>query len=369
MRNDDWLSISSLYKEVGYTMHVMDTANAIDIDSKRMHAIYDRWPEYFLEAASTSINTDHDSSYYKSVVFCGMGGSGTACDVMNDLMRTFGSVPSVIARGKIMPSFVNKYSLVIVNSVSGNTEEAVLMMEEARSKGAEVISVSAGGKLKEISEAYGTKHVNIANLSVPRASLPHLIMPDLRIIEPFLKESVLHDVQEMYRYLAKIRDQISISALETPNTSRNIAKFLESGLPFCFASPSLASVATRFKNSLNENAKIHCLRDSILEASHNEIVPFTFNNQIQPRVLLLGWDKDSALVKKRFEKITFLLRKIGYPIKEFISDSATMFEAIISSIYVLDYASIYMAISRSIDPSPTPAIDILKNPESFERGN
>jgi hypothetical protein len=35
-------------------------------------------------------------------------------------------------------------------------------------------------------------------------------------------------------------------------------------------------------------------------------------------------------------------------------------EAIISLIYILDYSSIYLALSRRIDPSPTPAIDILK---------
>lgn len=341
----------------------MAAANTVDVDSKKMHSIYDKWPEHFLQAANTSIKTDRDATYYNSVIFCGMGGSGTACDVMNDLMRTFGSVPSSIARGKVVPNFVNRESLVIVNSVSGNTEEAVLMMEEAHNKGAEVICISAGGKLKEKSNTYGTKHVNIPNLSVPRASLPYLIMPDLHIIEPFLKENVLHDVKGMYQYLAKIRDEISVTASAASNRSMEIARFLDTGLPFCFASPSLASVATRFKNSLNENAKIHCLKDSVLEASHNEIVPFTFDNQIQPRVLLLRWNRDSALVKKRFDKIALLLRKIGQPAREFTADSETMIAAIISSIYVLDYASIYMAISRNIDPSPTPAIEILKNPE------
>ena len=38
----------------------------------------------------------------------------------------------------------------------------------------------------------------------------------------------------------------------------------------------------------------------------------------------------------------------------------SMINAIISSIYILDYATIYMAVARNVDPSPTPAIDILK---------
>jgi Bacterial phospho-glucose isomerase C-terminal SIS domain len=35
-------------------------------------------------------------------------------------------------------------------------------------------------------------------------------------------------------------------------------------------------------------------------------------------------------------------------------------DAVLSSTYILDYSTIYMAVSRNVDPSATPAIDILK---------
>ena len=38
-----------------------------------------------------------------------------------------------------------------------------------------------------------------------------------------------------------------------------------------------------------------------------------------------------------------------------------LIDAIISSIYILDYSSIYLAISRNVNPAPTPAIEILKH--------
>jgi glucose/mannose-6-phosphate isomerase len=222
-----------------------------------------------------------------------------------------------------------------------------------------VICISSGGKLKEKSWEKGIKHVNIPNLSVPRASLPYLVMPGLTIIRPLLK-SMEHDAKAMYHHLSKIRDEISMTAKEDSNRSKRVAEFLVSGFPFCFVSPYLAAVGTRFKNSLNENAKMHCLKDSVLEASHNEIVPFTFDNGIDARILLLEWNQDPALVKERFEKIRALCRTTGQPTFDLSISAESMMDAIISSIYMLDYASIYMAISRGIDPSPTPAIDILK---------
>jgi Bacterial phospho-glucose isomerase C-terminal SIS domain len=35
------------------------------------------------------------------------------------------------------------------------------------------------------------------------------------------------------------------------------------------------------------------------------------------------------------------------------------YNSIISLVYILDYFSIYLAISRNVNPAPTPAIDIL----------
>ena len=44
------------------------------------------------------------------------------------------------------------------------------------------------------------------------------------------------------------------------------------------------------------------------------------------------------------------------PLFEQIEDGNSLINTIISSIYILDYATIYMAVSRYLDPSPTPAV-------------
>jgi glucose/mannose-6-phosphate isomerase len=145
------------------------------------------------------------------------------------------------------------------------------------------------------------------------------------------------------------------------NVAKKIAGFLDESIAFCFTSPFLFSVGTRFKNSLNENAKVHCLRDSILEACHNEIVPFTFNDSNSPhKVLLVRWGQDLPIVNERFTKVKLFFKEIGQPLMEITAAEKSMINAIMSSIYILDYATIYMAVTRNVDPSPTPAIDILK---------
>jgi glucose/mannose-6-phosphate isomerase len=337
------------------------SANIAKIDQEQLHMIYEKWPEHFKDAANMHCKLDHDAEFYRSVILCGMGGSATSCDILNDLLQLYGKISSTILRGHYMPFSIDKHSLVIVNSVSGNTQETIGMLEEASQKGAEVISISSGGKLKEISTNYGHKHIDIPNLGLPRASLPYLIMPGLKLIAPFLKISLEAEIPEIPRNLSKVANEISINSSEEFNTTKEIASFLQSGFAVCFTSPFLVSVGTRFKNSLNENAKVHCIKESVLEASHNEIVPFTYKNKdFTPKVLLLKWSGDPPIVTERFKKINTLFTQISQPLMEINISDKSLINAIISAIYILDYSTVFLAISRMINPSSTPAIDLLK---------
>jgi glucose/mannose-6-phosphate isomerase len=291
-----------------------------------------------------------------------MGGSATACDILDYLVSRIGSVPTSVVRGHQVPSYVDEHCLVLVNSVSGNTTEAVFMAKDAIKKKAEVICVSAGGRLRDLCGEYNCKHLEIPRLSMPRASLPYLIVPGLRIINHFCSEFIEESMATLPDRLSGIASNISIeNAEEEDNIARRIANFLIDGFAFCYTSPALLSAGTRFKNSLNENAKVHCVRESIMEASHNEIVPFTFiENCVAPKVLNVRWQHDEMTVHDRFESVRTLFTKIVQPLMELNITDKNLINAIVSSIYVLDYATIYMALLRNVDPSPTPAIDILK---------
>ena len=241
------------------------------IAEDELHLIYDRWPEHFEEASKIPCNIDHDIPFYNSVILCGMGGSATSSDILKDIMHSIANIPVIVKRGGDFPAYVDKHSLVIVNSVSGNTKETITMAEEAISKNAEVICISSGGNLKDISTANGLKHITIPCSSFPRASLPYLIMPALKLLSPFMKTSIQEHIQSIPQTLANTAKTIVDSVPYESNIAKQIASFICQGFAFCFSSPSLSSVSIRFKNSLNENAKVHCIYESMLEASHNEI--------------------------------------------------------------------------------------------------
>jgi hypothetical protein len=65
--------------------------------------------------------------------------------------------------------------------------------------------------------------------------------------------------------------------------------------------------------------------------------------------------------KERFNMMRFFFRERGQPFFEQIADGNSLINAIISSIYILDDATIYMAVLRNLDPSPTPSVHIQEN--------
>lgn len=338
---------------------MLNEATISSIDQHNLYRLYKKWPEHFREASKLKIAPVQGIDSYESIAFCGMGGSATAGDIMNDFLQNFSSTPSVVIKGNALPKFVGRKSLVVTCSISGNTKETLLMTKEAVARGAEVICISSGGKLEDLAEKSGIKHLHVPNLGLPRASLPYLIMPCLALIKKSIDREM--HFENLFKALESMRDKIILSVPEKDNPAKTISNFFSDGLAVCFTSPYLVSAGTRFKDSLNENAKVHCLRESILEASHNEIVPFTYSSHINPKVLLLTWLADSRLVKERLMKLRMLFQQISQPYIEVVSEENDIITAALTSIYLLDFSTIYMAIMRRVDPSPTPAIDILKS--------
>jgi len=178
----------------------------------------------------------------------------------------------------------------------------------------------------------------------------------LKILEPNLPIQS-SDINESISHLESIKEKISSSNLNEDNPSLNIARWLQ-GIPLIYYPWGLQSAAIRFKNSLQENAKMHAITEDIIEACHNGIVSWERPSEIRP-ILLQGID-DYIKTKERWEilKEYFKMNNIEY--REVFSVSGSILSKLISLIYLLDYSSIYAAILSKINPSPIRSIDFVK---------
>ena len=95
----------------------------------------------------------------------------------------------------------------------------------------------------------------------------------------------------------------------------------------------LQSAAIRFKNSLQENVKIHAFAEDVVEACHNGIVSWEKKSDVQP-ILIQGQD-DYIKTKERWQMLKEFLQQNNIEYREIMSVNGSILSKIINLIYLL----------------------------------
>ena len=319
-----------------------------------MYKVYDQWPSIARESYSSSQDVV-DLDKIDHIVFAGMGGSGTIGDILSSILSKT-NIHVAVVKGYHLPNTVDSKTLVITTSISGNTAEALSVLQAAKKTRCKLIAFSSGSKMQHYCQSHKIEHRVVPRTHSPRASFPGFLYTILKVLGPVLplKEK---DILESIRELEKTGRIISSENLDKNNPSLRLAEWI-SGIPVIYYPFGLQAAAVRFKNSLNENAKRHAMIEDVIEAGHNNIVSWEKKDKVQP-ILLEGAD-DYIKTKQRWEIIKkyFKINKIDY--REVYSVKGSIISKLINLIYILDYSTIYLAALSKIDPSPTKSIDFIK---------
>ncbi|OLB91154.1 MAG: glucose-6-phosphate isomerase [Thaumarchaeota archaeon 13_1_40CM_38_12] len=323
-------------------------------DPSGMHKIYDRWPELARESYESKIDAV-DYQFIDHIVFAGMGGSGAISDIFASILSKTDVHVSVI-KGYVLPKTVDSHTLVVATSVSGNTLETLSILDSAYKKDCKRIAFSSGGRMQEYCAENKIEHRRFQQIHSPRTSFPiflYGILKALGSIVPIKKDDVLHSI----RFLGELQKKINSSNLDNKNPALDIATWI-SGIPLIYYPSGLQASAIRFKNSLHENAKSQVFLEEISEACHNEIVSWERPANVRP-VLIQGQD-DHITTKEKWQILREYFETKGIEYKEVFSVPGNILTKLINLIYLLDYSTIYLAVTSGVDPSPVLPIDFVK---------
>ena len=332
----------------------MDLEELEKIDSKKMFKVYDIWPDISRESYEQEFSKPEFNDI-DHIVFAGMGGSGTIGDVFSSILSK-NDIHTSVVKGYLLPKTVDENTLVVVTSVSGNTQEPLMVLKNSKNSKAKFIAFSSGGMIKKYALKNEINYQEIKMEHSPRVSFPKYVFSMLRTLEsviPVKKSDVLDTISKM----EIVRKNIFSNNLNENNTALNLAKWI-TGTPVLYYPWGLESAAIRFKNSLQENSKLHVMAEDIIEVCHNGVVSWEKDSIMQP-ILIQGHD-DYSKTKERSKilKEFFNSKQIEY--KEISSVKGSIISKIINLIYLLDYVSIYHSVISGIDPSPVSAIDFIK---------
>ena len=323
-------------------------------DSNKMYETYDYWPklakEYYEKDFSKLEIDDVDH-----IVFAGMGGSGTIGDIISSILSKTNIHVNVV-KGYLLPKTVDSDTLVVATSISGNTDEVLSILKNSKNTKARFISFSSDGDLEKVSIENNIKHIKIPQSHSPRASLPSFLYSILNVLENVIPIKK-NDIMESISKLEQTQKLISSSNLNEKNLSLSLANWIKN-IPIIYYPWGLQATAIRFKNSLQENAKIHTISEDVIEACHNGIVAWENKTDVQP-ILIQGYD-DYIKTKERWKIFKEFLQSKQIDFKEVNSGDGNILSKIMHLIYLLDYSTIYHAIESKIDPSPVKSIEFIK---------
>jgi len=323
-------------------------------DSQKMYKIYDDWPNL----AKKAYNSDLESIHFEGIdhiVFAGMGGSGAIGDLFASILSKT-NIHVTVVKGYLLPKTVDKNTLVITISVSGNTIETLTVLESAQKLDCQIIAFCSGGKMEQYCLDNEINFRIIHLIHSPRASFTTYVYSILNVLNdilPINENDILLSIDSLF----EINKQISSSNLTDSNPAINLANWIV-GIPLIYYPYGLQSAAIRLKSALQENSKIHAMTEDVIESCHNGIVAWERSSIVQP-ILIQGID-DYVKTKQRFSIIEQYFTENGIDFKIINSVDGNILTKIISLIYLLDYVSIYKAVLTKTDPSPVNAIDYLK---------
>ena len=316
-----------------------------------------RFPAQLEEAMSIGANAKLTPLDFipKLVYVAGMGGSGIGADFVASFISTQASLPYLVGKSYEAPAYIDRHSLVIASSDSGNTEETLAAINQILNTGARIICVASGGKLIALAKEKGFDYIQVPdNWASPRACLGYSTVAQLYILKHLGLWS--HDFEsELTRSIKSLRED----TLQIQEKAKHLANTLYQKNTVIYSSDRIEPVAIRFRQQINENAKRLCWHHVIPEMNHNELVGW---RKADPSlaVIFLRNNDDHPRNELRIELTKEVVSHYAGTTVELYSKGQTLIERSLYLVHLLDYASVYLADLNKVDAIEVKVIDFLK---------
>lgn len=306
---------------------------------------------------------DHDGRTISRVVFAGMGGSALAALVVKAWLAQRLPVPFEIVRSYDLPAYVDHQTLVIASSYSGNTEETLSGLLQARDKFAQVAVISSGGRLHDAATQQAIAQVLLPSGLQPRMAMIYNLRALLALLANFNLASV-QALEELEGAAEWLHTESLKWAKEVPtakNEAKQIALLAIGKTPVFYGGALTAPVAYKWKISWNENAKNVAFWNEYPEVNHNEFMGWASHPVEKPfAVFDIVSPVEHPRIRKRFTVSDRLLSGLRPKAHAIELRGDTALQQLLWGCILADYASIYAAVANGVDPVPVELIEKFK---------
>ncbi|MBM3702602.1 MAG: bifunctional phosphoglucose/phosphomannose isomerase [Actinobacteria bacterium] len=349
-------------------MSILDNPEKIkEIDKEGMLETEEKFYQQMLDAKEIADGADLGNikgKDFEGVAFSGMGGSGFAGDIIKALIKDDINIPVEVVKGYNLPSFVKSGWLVVPVSYSGNTEETISAASKALDRGCEILIVCSGGELESIARSNNKTIIKIPSGLQPRGAIGYLFFPAYLALDHLdIMKIPSGDIEETLDLIKEKAGLYNREVSSDKNFAKKIALKISDNLPIVYGTEGLLSaVAYRLKCEFNENSKTPCWWNEFPELNHNETVGWErLKGTTRKFVLLVFREKNEGIrIKTRIDVTLNLIRENVSEVIEIPVEGKSKLAKVLSTMYLGDIVSVYLALLAGIDPGPVEKIQSLK---------
>lgn len=300
-----------------------------------------------LAAVDAGLNTP-----VKQVVFCGMGGSGIGGALAREWLAGEEPVPIIVNEDYTLPSFARDDSLVVVSSYSGNTEEALEMFRQVQ--GSSIVCITSGGKLGQIARDRMLPLVKLPTGLPPRAALAYSAVAHMAVLNRIglTSDAYRQDVLKAAALLEREQEDImKLASVVADGCAWKVTAI--------YAGSELETVALRFRQQLEENAKQLAWHHVLPEMNHNEVNGWQyFHSEVAG--IFLRWDYEHPRTGLQLSFTQELIEKHAGFYGEIRAKGESRIAQSLYLIHVSDWVSQLIGEGRGIDTMEVKVINDLK---------
>ena len=335
-------------------------------DARDMAGLVDALPDHIEQALERVAATEWRPTISRPAALAvgGMGGSAIAGELTAAAVADRAPKPMQVVRDYMWPAWVGRDTLVVLSSNSGNTEETLALADEAAKRGAACMVMASGGALAERARSHGWPVHRLPSGMPPRAALFHGWVPlTVLLADLGWADDPKPAWREAAGLLRDLRRERGTAAPEAVNPVKQLARALQGRQIQIASGPgSAAAVATRWRQQLNENAKVFAHSAAVPEQNHNEIVGWQVAGSATRSVamLVLRDVEDPVEVATRLDLLAEYAARQGAAVHTIRSQGESRIARLASLVQYGDSLSLHMALLGGVDPTDIASIDEFK---------
>ena len=291
------------------------------------------------------------------LLVAGMGGSAAGAELGAAALGRRAMRPVRAVRDYALDPWTADDTLVLCASYSGETEETLACFEDATSRGMPRVVLTTGGRLAERAREEGVPVIGVPSGMQPRAAVLYMVVATLECAALCgAGPSLRAELEGAEPLLARLVEEWGPDAGDD-SAAKALAREIHGSIPVLYGAGPTIAVARRWKNQVNENAKLPAFWGALPESDHNEVC---------------GWDRaaelcrmhavflDDPSVDERTRRRIDPTARIARPSSRVEAVGDDEVQRVLSLVLLGDLVSVYLAALDGIDPWEIEPIERLK---------